>query len=414
MTLSSAELAERYGTPLYAYDLDDVTAARDELLASLPDGFELYYALKANPHPEVVRAAREGAPEVCRAEVSSLGELEAALAGGHPAKNCLYTGPGKTDAELDRAIGLGVRTFSAESPSDLRHIGAIALRHGVTARCLLRLNIATASAGAATGIRMTGRPSQFGIDGETLAEFLPELLLMPGTHVIGAHFFTMSNAADEESLLAEYEHVVETAAGLVGDRGLPLKLLDVGGGFAAPYAVPGRRTPYPKLRTELARLLGLHLPDWRTGRPRLACESGRYLVAGSGRLVTRVVNVKQGRGGTFVVLDAGINVLGGLSGLGRLLPAAVQLEPGEQVNERGTLVGPLCTPGDSLGRNVELPSLEPGDLVTIPNVGAYGLTASLVHFLSRPAPAEVTLRGGEIVSATRLEARRTHVERVRR
>ncbi|MEY9893885.1 diaminopimelate decarboxylase [Catenulispora sp. MAP12-49] len=408
-----AELAERYGTPLYVYDLDEVTTARDELVASLPEGFELYYALKANPHVDLVRAAREGAERVCRAEVSSTGELDAALAGGHPAGNCLYTGPGKTDAELDRAISLGVRTFSAESPSDLRHIGAAALRHGVTARCLLRLNIA--SAGAATGIRMTGRPSQFGIDGETIAEILPELLRTPGTRVVGAHFFTMSNAADADSLLTEYEHVIETAAALGRDHGLPLELLDLGGGFAAPYAVPGRRTPYPKLRAELARLLDLHLPDWRAGRPRPVCESGRYLVAGSGCLVARVVNVKRGRGGPFVVLDAGINVLGGLSGIGRLLPAAVQFEPGQEpAAERGSLVGPLCTPGDSLGRNVELPSLAPGDLVTIPNVGAYGLSASLVHFLSRPAPVEVTLRGGEVVSATRLEPRRTHVEQARR
>ncbi|WP_329281789.1 type III PLP-dependent enzyme [Streptomyces sp. NBC_01451] len=407
MSLTTAELAERYGTPLYVYDLDRVTAARDDLLATLPEGFDLYYALKANPHPEVVRAVREGAEEVCRPEVSSLGELDAALAAGHPAGNCLYTGPGKTDTEIDRAIGLGVREFSAESPSDLRHIGNVASRHGVVARCILRLNIA--SAGAATGIRMMGRPSQFGIDGDTLAETLPQLLSVPGTTVIGAHFFTMSNAGDEESLLGEYEHVIETAAGLGSDLGLPLELLDIGGGFAAPYAVPGNRTPYPKLRAGLADLLDLHLPQWRAGQPRIACESGRYLAAECGSLVSRVVNVKEGSGGPFVVLDGGINVLGGLSGIGRLLPAAVQLDPGLRPAGRGTLVGPLCTPGDSLGRNVQLPALAPGDLVTIPNVGAYGLTASLVHFLSRPAPAEVTLRGGEVVSATRLEPRRTPV-----
>jgi len=408
VSVTTAELAERYGTPLYVYDLDRVTEARDDLLATLPEGFDLYYALKANPHPEVVRAVREGAEEVCRAEVSSLGELDAALAAGHPADRCLYTGPGKTDTELDRAIGLGVRTFSAESPSDLQHIGNIASRHGVIASCILRLNIA--SAGTATGIRMMGRPSQFGIDGDTLAETLPQLLSVPGTTVVGAHLFTMSNAADEENLLVEYEHVVETAARLGRDLGLPLKLLDIGGGFAAPYAVPGSRTPYPKLRTGLADLLDKHLPEWRAGRPRLACESGRYLAAECGSLVVRVVNVKEGRGGPFVLLDAGINALGGLSGIGRLLPAAVELEPGQRPVGRGTLAGPLCTPGDSLGRNVELPPLVPGDLVTIPNVGAYGLTASLVHFLSRPAPVEVTLHGGEVVSATRLEPRRTLVE----
>ncbi|KJE21276.1 diaminopimelate decarboxylase [Frankia torreyi] len=419
-----AELAERYGTPLYVYDLDQVVAARDSLFAALPEGFELFYALKANPHPDVVGVLREGPGRTCRAEISSTGELHAALATGHRAQDCLYTGPGKTDAELDEAIGRGVRLFSVESPSDLRHVGAAAARAGAVAQCLLRVNSPTAH--ASTGIRMTGRPSQFGIDGETLADVLPELIRAPGTRIVGAHFYTMSNATDEENLLAEYGHVAELAAGLERDLGLPLDLLDLGGGFAAPYAVPGARTPYPKLRAELARILDRSLPRWRSGSPRLACESGRYLVAESGYLVSRVVNIKVGRGSRFVVLDAGINALGGLSGLGRLLPVAVTLDrpeqateaeqaaEAEQATEPGTLAGPLCTPGDTLGRNVDLPPLHVGDLVTIPNVGAYGLTASLLAFLGRPAPGEVTVRGGEVVSASRLEHRRTYLAAVGR
>ena len=403
---SPTRLAERYGAPLYVYDLDRVAAARDSLVAALPPGFEIYYAVKANPHPDVARALREGPGRACRAEISSAGELQVALTAGYPPADCLYTGPGKTDAELDEAIGRGVRTFSAESPSDLRHVGAAAVRHGVVAQCLLRVNCPTAS--ASSGIRMMGRPSQFGIDSETLASVLPELIRVPGTRVVGAHFYTMSNATAEESLLAEYTRVIELAAGLERDVGLPLELLDIGGGFAAPYAVPGTRTPYPRLRQELTRILDLQLPRWSTGSPRLACESGRYLVAESGTLVSRVVNIKVSRGSRFVVLDAGINALGGLSGLGRLLPAAVQLDSPEQATQSASLVGPLCTPGDTLGHNVSLPPLAIGDLVAIPNVGAYGLTASLLAFLGRPAPAEVAIRDGQVMSASRLEHRRSY------
>lgn len=402
----AAELVDRFGAPLYVYDLDAVAAARDSLLAALPDGFDLYYAVKANPHPDVARTLREGPGRACRAEISSTGELQVALAAGYPGAACLYTGPGKTDAELDEAIGAGVRTFSVESLSDLRHVGAAAVRQRVVADCLLRIN-SPATAGS-TGIRMMGQPSQFGIDSETLADTLPELVRVPGTRVTGAHFYTMSNATDEESLLAEYERVIELAAGLARDVGLRLELLDIGGGFAAPYAAPGARTPYPRLRRELTRILDRHLPGWRTGSPRLACESGRYLVAESGILVTRVVNVKDSRGTRFIVLDAGINALGGLSGLGRLLPVAVQLDSTETATQSASLVGPLCTPGDTLGRNVSLPPLDPGDLVMIPNVGAYGLTASLLAFLGRPAPVEVAMRGEEVVSASRLEHRRSY------
>jgi diaminopimelate decarboxylase len=405
--IPAAELVERFGVPLYVYDLDHVAAARRGLLAALPEGFDLYYAVKANPHPDIARTLRDGPGRGCRAEISSVGELQVVLDAGYPASDCLYTGPGKTDAELDEAIEAGVRTFSVESPSDLRHVGAAAVRQRTVADCLLRIN--SLASAASTGIRLMGRPSQFGIDSDTLAAELPELIQVPGTRLVGAHFFTMSNATDEEALLAEYTRVIELAARLERDIGLPLEVLDIGGGFAAPYAVPGTRTPYPRLRRELARILDEYLPRWRTGSPRLACESGRYLVAECGILVSRVMNVKDSRGAKFVILDAGINALGGLSGLGRLLPVAVQLDSAETATQSASLVGPLCTPGDILGRNISLPPLNPGDLVTIPNIGAYGLTASLLAFLGRPAPVEVTLQSGEVISASRLEYRRSYV-----
>ncbi|PRY01761.1 decarboxylase [Allonocardiopsis opalescens] len=398
-----AELAAEYGTPLYVYDLDRVAEARRALFAALPESFELYYAMKANPHPEVAAVLREDPDRACRAEISSTGELAAALAAGFPAGDCLYTGPGKTAAELDAAIGAGVRTFSVESPGDLRHIGAAARRHGAVADCLLRIN--SVSASASTSIRMTGAPSQFGIDRETLDELLPELLRVPGTRIAGAHFFPLSNAKDEASLLAEFEHTLAVAAELRDTLGLPVRLLDIGGGFAMPYGVPGERPRYDKLRSGLEAALDARFPDWREGTPRFACESGRYLVGGCGELLCGVVNVKESRGRGFAILDGGINVFGGMAGLGRLLPVAVR-PSGAEASRRATLAGPLCTPGDFLGREVEVPPLAEGDVVAVPNAGAYGVTASLLMFLGRPAATEVVVRGGEVVSVSRIEHRR--------
>ncbi|HEX6352589.1 type III PLP-dependent enzyme [Actinophytocola sp.] len=406
--MNTTELAARYGTPLYVYDLDQVVEARESLFAALPADFDLFYALKANPHPEVARALRTGDGRVCRAEISSVGELSAALTAGYAAEECLYTGPGKTDRELAEAIGRGVRMFSVESLTDAEHVGAAADRHGVVARCLLRVN--SVSASAATSIRMMGKPSQFGIDSETLPELMPALTSIRGIRVVGAHFFTMSNAADEASLTAEFEFVLELTARLTEEVGLPLEFLDIGGGFSSPYAVPGRRAQYDKLRTELEALLDLYLPRWRAGEPRLACESGRYLVGGSGSLLCGVVNIKESRGKKFVVLDAGINAVGGLSGLGRLLPVSARFEGREPV-EHASLVGPLCTPGDTLGRDTAVPALAVGDVVTVPNVGAYGISASLLGFLSRPTPTEVVVRGGEVVSVSQVECRRVEVAR---
>jgi diaminopimelate decarboxylase len=399
------ELAGRHGTPLYVYDLARVRAARHDLFRWLPEGVEVYYAFKANPHPDLVRALREGPGPGCRAEISSTGELATALEAGYTGGDILYTGPGKTPGELREAVARGVRLFSAESLTDLQHIGAAAAAGGVVADCLLRINSATAS--AASGVRMTGKASQFGIDSEVLPSLAAALKAVPGTSIAGLHLFSQSNARDEEALIGEFRHTVETAARIQDELQLPLRVLDIGGGFSVPYGRAGHRAAYPKLAGELAADLDLRFPGWREGRPRIAVESGRYLAGDSGTLIASVSNVKVSRGRKFVILDAGINVFGGMSGLGRLLPVSVEVDSARPT-EQASLVGPLCTPGDVLGREVTVPDLAPGDLVRIPNTGAYGVTSSLLMFLGRPSPVEVVVDGDEIVSVSRIERSRTY------
>jgi diaminopimelate decarboxylase len=398
---SDAELVARYGSPLYVYDLDRAVAARDDLRASLPEGTVLYYSFKSNPHPAIAGALRPG----CKAEICSVGELSAALAAGYDPLDILYTGPGKTTEEVEIALEAGVRAFSVESPNDLRRVGEVAWAMDTVADCLVRVNSATA--GATTSIRMTGAPSQFGFDSETLPALMPELRAVRGTRLTGMHLFSLSNAKDEESLITEFRHTIAAAAAVRDATGLNPRLLDIGGGFAAPYLTPGKRPLYGGLRAALEEVLDVHFPTWRQGTPQIACESGRYLAGDCGRLLCTVTNVKQSRGGTFIILDAGINTLGGMSGLGRLLPVTVGLDGGEKGDgstewTSASLVGPLCTPGDTLGRNVSVPDLRPGDVITIPNAGAYGLTASLLMFLGRPAPAEIIMRGDEVVSTSRI------------
>jgi diaminopimelate decarboxylase len=395
------ELAKRFGTPLYVYDVDRIRSATQDLLGSLPCDVKVFYALKANPHPHVVRAVRDAAGQRGRAEISSSGELHSALSAGFTGADILYTGPGKTGGELAEALAAGVRLFSVESITDMEHVGAEAAQRGVVADCLIRVN--SAGAASATSIRMTGVPSQFGFDSETLPGLRDRLLGVPGTAIAGAHFFPLSNAKDEDSLIAEFTHTIELAARLQDELGVAFRSLDIGGGFAAPYSVLGERPVYRGLRTALAAALDERFPGWRDGAPVIACESGRYLVGDGGSLVCSVVNTKDSRGRRYVILDAGINAFGGMSGLGRLLPVAVTPQPdGRPGDQVASLVGPLCTPGDLLGRDIAVSTLNPGDLVVIPNAGAYGLTASLAMFLGRPAPAEVLIGDGKVVSSSRL------------
>ncbi|MFE0201112.1 type III PLP-dependent enzyme, partial [[Kitasatospora] papulosa] len=213
------ELARRHGTPLYVYDLDRVHAARRDLFGWLPEGFEVFYAFKANPHVDLVRALRDGDGPACKAEISSTGELAAAFEAGYTGGDILYTGPGKTPEELCEAIAGGVRTFSAESLTDLQHIGEAAVGHGVVADCLLRIN--SAKAGATTSIRMTGAPTQFGIDSETIPKLARQLREVPGTCVAGLHLFSQSNAPDEDAVIGELMHTVEVAAAVQDELGVP-------------------------------------------------------------------------------------------------------------------------------------------------------------------------------------------------
>lgn len=404
------ELVAAYGSPLYVYDAGRVRAAAQDLSEALPQPSRIYYSLKANPHPALVAELRRAG---VHAEVTSRGELAAALEAGHPAGELLYSGPGKVPAELAEAVGAGVRAFSVESFGDLERVGAAAAAHGAVADCVLRINAAGAPGTA--GLRMTGGPSQFGFDLDWL-EKDAERLLVAGTRVVGLHFFPLTNSADEDGLIAELAQSVRTAAHLRDRLGIRLELLDLGGGFACPYATAGERPVYRRLGEALAEVLDENLPGWREGRPVVAFESGRYLVGDSGRLLSTVTDVKPSRGSTYAVLDAGINHLGGLSGLGRLLPLRAQPTGPARTPEAGepaepvTLAGPLCTPADILARAVELPGVRSGDLLAVPNVGAYGLTASLLGFLGHRAPAEVLVDGDRVVSATRLALHRQALE----
>lgn len=387
------ELVERYGTPLYVYRLDAVRASATALRRSLPDGVRLYYSMKANPHPTLAEAVAALGVDL---EISSSGELAAAAAARVPAERCLYSGPAKCADELAEAVGAGVRLFSVESPTDLGRLVAAA-RHPV--EYLIRLGGGPPAAGA--GLRMTGVASQFGVDDEDVRPGSALLAPAGSARPVGWHVFAASNLRDEPALLRELSTGLDLVVDAQRRTGFAGELIDLGGGFGAPFAAPGAAPAYPALRDTLTAALDRALPGWRRGEPRVAVESGRHLVAAAGTLLTTVMDRKRRGGRTYVLCDGGVNALGGMSGLGRLMPPAAQPESQTSGGDPVLLTGPLCTPLDLLSRAAGTDA-KPGEVLRIPNVGAYGLTASLLAFLGRPAPAEVVLDGEDVVAARRL------------
>lgn len=395
-------LAAACGTPCYVYDADRLAARAAELRALFPEAASprLLYSFKANPLPSVAGELRRHG---CEADLTSTGEIAAAAAAGFDLSRALYGGPGKGEAEYREAIRAGVVQFSVESAADLERLSAAARASGVPARALLRVN---PHSPPQAKLAMSGVASQFGFEEDDLRRNGRALLRLAGgaVSVVGLHLYWGTQIADPAALLASFAKTVEIAEEFVEAIGLPLEVLNLGGGFAWPYAHAGSAPDLAPLREGLA---DLHARSGAARRAQWWFESGRYLAGSSGTLLTRAMELKRSKDERlFLILDTGIHHLGGMAGLGRIPRFSIDLlvPPTRRNNEaiRVDVVGQLCTPLDCLAKKIEIPEVEAGDLLAIPNVGAYGATASVGAFLSRPAPVEILHRGGEILAVHRL------------
>jgi diaminopimelate decarboxylase len=391
------KLVAKFGSPLYVYDAAEVERRAKQLRSALPTGSTLFYSFKANPLPALASILRD---QQCRAEISSVGELNAALAAGFSPSDMLYSSPGKTESEIHTAVAAGVKTFSCESWHDLERL-AKATFVTKPIRILLRINPKTP---LKAKLAMAGVSSQFGFEEDDLLAGADRLKALDHLEFAGLHIYYGTQISEVSSIILAMENALETAERLSLILGLTFQIIDLGGGFPWPYAVKGEGPDLDALKTALTTL---SQQRQLTASAELWFESGRYLIASSGTLLSTVLAIKVGKEGKkYIILDAGINNLGGMSGLGRILRPLVAIEQLDTDKshevEVADIVGPLCTPLDCLVRNAKVPKLTPGEVVTIPNVGAYGLTASLTGFLSRPAPVEIVYRHNECVSAYHL------------
>lgn len=389
------KLIAAHNSPLFAYDLGAVAARAAELQAALPADAGLYYSFKANPLPAIARELRLAG---IGAEITSGGELCAAENAGFSPSDMVLGGPGKSERLLKNALRQGVRTFSCESFTDVARLSTLAQAADVEAQVLLRVNPAQVPDAR---LAMSGVESQFGFNEALL--LAPEgaaRLKLPAIRLCGIHVYFGTQTT---SLVPNTRAALQTAARVVSALDFDCAVINAGGGFPWPYASAAAPHDFSGLRQEMETL-------WRGspfhGRSRLCFESGRYLSASSGTLLTTVLDVKQAGSKTYVVLDTGIHHLGGMSGLGRIPRAAIHLQNLTHHQRGGEIVadivGPLCSPLDSLARAQKMSPVEVGDLLAVPNVGAYGLTASLLGFLSHETPAEVAFRGDQEVECWQL------------
>jgi diaminopimelate decarboxylase len=391
--LPAEALAREFGTPFYVYDLDVIDRQVAALRAVLPACFDLAYAVKANPSLGVVaHLAGLG----LGADVASGGELETALRAGIPPERIVFTGPGKRDDELERAVDAGIRVVTVESGRELVRLERIARQRDQVVPVLLRSAVSPAT--RLERVRLVGDDGagKFGMTRDDLVDAAGRAAASPHLDLLGLHAFGASNVLDSSAVAEHIGSTVAAARDLERLAGVPLRLVDAGGGLGIPYEAHEESFDLAGFGHRLVALAGSWAADPLTRDVRVLLEPGRFLVGAAGAYVARVVDRKTVEGREVVVLDGGVHhvLRPALVGqehrvrrLGRAPDASARFAP-------VTIVGPLCSGLDVLATEAMLQAPAPGDLVAVLDVGAYGFTESMPLFLSHPIPPEVAIRGG--------------------
>lgn len=392
--LSVPDLARRFGTPLFIYDLSIARSKLAQLRSALQGFADVFYSVKANPNQEVIRFfVNEGAG----LEIASGAEYLRARAAGCPPGRIFFAGPGKTDEELRLVLREGIGEIHLESFEEIDRLDVLARAEGVRPHVGLRINPEMSAQGGA--MRMGGRAAPFGFDEELLPEVVAEIEKRPSLHLQGVHLYSGTQILDADTLARQWRHGLHVARKVAGLLGRPLTTLDLGGGLGIPYFAGDRSLCLESLQGHVAELRAELAATEELQGTSIVIEPGRYLIGPAGIYVCGVQSWKVSRGSTFVVTDGGMHHHLAASGnLGQFVKRDYPVVPATNLaaNEfvQCSVVGPLCTPLDTIGRDVALPRMARGDLVVVLQSGAYALSASPNGFLSHPAPAEVIVEGG--------------------
>ncbi len=371
-------IAERYGTPVYAYDFEIVAGQVRRLAKLLPAEVDLLYSLKANPSLGVCQVlARSG----LGADTASAGELAIAIQAGFETGRIQVGGPVKSAETLRLLDEHPDLVVAIDSLTDLRRCAS--RKH----RALLRLRPDFPT----HAVIDMGRSSRFGIPFDQL-EDCRRLLESNPMRLVGFQVYCGSQVLEAGDVARQLRDSLDLCRRASQLLEVKPETLNLGGGFGIPYRQGQPSLDVATVARELQRLVAEAHPA------RLVLELGRYLVAEAGWYLTTVVGEQSLAGGRGVVVDGGVHHRADLCEL-KLgwdsLPPLVLTAEGSSTAPTSVL-GALCLPDDVLARACPLPELAPGDVLAFPNAGAYGLTASPLLFLSHPTPMEVAFRGHDL------------------
>jgi diaminopimelate decarboxylase len=377
------EIAAVVGTPVYVYSTATLTRhyrVFEEALAGLDH--VICYAMKANSNLAVLRLmASLGAGM----DVVSEGEYRRARAAGVPGERIVFSGVGKTRAEMRLALQHGIRQFNVESEPELAALSEVASGMGVVAPVALRVNPdvdARTHAKIATG----KSENKFGIPIARARAVYAEAARLPGIAVVGIDVHIGSQLTELAPYEAAFRKLAELTVALRAD-GHDIRRLDLGGGLGIPYRRSNEAPPLPFDYGEVVRRTVGHLGC------EIEIEPGRLIAGNAGVLLSRVIYLKHGEGRDFVILDAAMNDLVRPAMYDAWHDIVPVTEPPAGVEmAEADVVGPVCETGDTFARARPLPPLGPGDLVAFRSAGAYGAVMAS-EYNSRPLVPEVLVHG---------------------
>lgn len=395
------EIAAAVGTPFYVYStatLERHYRLFEEALAGLPH--LVCFAMKANGNVAVVRTlARLGAG----IDVVSAGEYLKAKAAGVPGERIVFSGVGKTRAEMRAALEGGIRQFNVESEPEMRALNEVALSLGVRAPIAIRVN-PDVDAKTHEKIATGKKENKFGIPIGRAGEVYAEAARLPGLEVVGIDVHIGSQLTDLAPFEAAYAKVADLTRRLRAE-GHDIRRLDLGGGLGIPYE---RTNAAPPLPLDYGAVIRHTVGD-------LGCEieiePGRLIAGNAGLMVARVIYVKSGEERDFLILDAAMNDLVRPSMYDAHHDIVPVAEPAPGVESHPyDIVGPVCETGDTFARQRPLPPVAEGDLVAFRSAGAYGAVMAS-EYNARPLIPEVLVHGHQFAV---IRARPTYDEMIMR
>ncbi|MDY0123562.1 diaminopimelate decarboxylase [Sulfurimonas sp.] len=375
------ELASKYKTPLYIYDLDYMTKQYEELKEAFKGRKSLLaYAIKSNSNLSVINHfAQMGSGADC----VSIGEVRRAFLAGVPSYKIIFSGVGKSDEEIREAIEKDILYINVESEAELGRVELIAKELGANCRISIRVNPnidPLTHPYISTGLH----DNKFGVDIESAKRMYIRANNSEHLDPVGIHFHIGSQLTELKPIYESAEIVSDMVRSLQSIK-IELKFFDIGGGLGVTYKDEVTIKPYDYAQAVLGTLKGLDLT--------IVCEPGRFLTANAGYFLTKVLYEKKNGAKRFVVVDGAMNDL--------LRPSlykayhkieAITQSKGEL--SEADVVGPVCESGDFFAKECMLPTLEHNDLLVIHSAGAYGFGMGS-NYNTRGRSAEVAIKGGE-------------------